>query len=674
MKNKQLSQIVLSNAWIRFIELGPLLLIGLFSTGWAKADTINLLSPDERLKVEIRYAETIQWSLYLGDNLLMHPSMISMELGDGSVLGQNPKLINLQMTSVDETVEPLYGNAKLLRNNYNQCQLVFANNWSLVFRAYNEGVAYRFETQLEGDIIVRNETASFRFSDDYSGWFCRPDEGKEVSDWQGQFANLNISDLKESSRAYLPSLVEIGEPLKLAILEADLVDYPGMYLEAGSETGELKGWWVGYPTGFEWGSWKNACLMPTIRSDYIAKSSGKRSFPWRVVLVSEKDVDLGYSDLVYKLSTPSKLEKSDWIRPGKAAWDWYNMFGITGVDFKNGPNTPTWKAYIDFAAELGLEYAILDEGWSDVFEITKVMPNVDLQELSDYATSRNVGLVLWCAGHILIKDLDGALDFMNQFEAVKGVKVDFFQRNDQLANNMYVAIAKAAAEREFIVNFHGCYIPTGLRRTYPNILTWESIRGLEQNKWREQTTPRHDVMAAYIRLLAGPMDYTPGAMRNAAKEHHRPIFAEPMSQGTRCHQLAMFVVYDSPLQMLADTPDSYRQAGNETLQFLADVPVTWDETFILDGEIPHFIIKGRKSGESYYIGGLCDWDGRDVEISFDFLEVGNYIAQFFTDGVNADTFASDFAYWEMPVTKASKTVVRMASGGGLVARITPALK
>lgn len=651
------------------IYIHVVLLVSLMA-GWSKAEMIKVNSPDGRLVMTVTCGDTLEWSLVLDDQIVVQPSRMALELGDGSVLGDHPKITGKSVRSVDEYIEPPYGNAKQLRDHFNELTVDFKGDWSLVVRAYDEGAAYRFATRKNDELVIRNEVAEFRFAEDQTGWFSRADKGKELEDWQGRFANVKISKLTGENRAYLPSLINLEGSVKLAVLEADLLDYPGMYLEAGTAEGELCGWWASYPVEFEWSNWKNACRMPTKRADYIAKTQGTRSFPWRVVLVSEKDTELGYSDLVYQLSTPSRLKNTDWIQPGKAAWDWYNMFGIIGVDFKNGPNTQTWKAYIDFAAELDLEYAIIDEGWSDVFEITQLMPDVDLQELSDYAESKGVGLVLWGAGHILCQDIDKALDFINQFDAVKGIKIDFFQRNDQPANNMYVTIAEAAAKRELIVDFHGCYIPTGLRRTYPNILTWESIRGLEQNKWRRDTTPRHDVLAAYIRLLAGPMDYTPGAMRNAARKHHRPVGAEPMSQGTRCHQLAMYVVFDSPLQMLADTPQSYRNAGKETLDFLSKVPATWDETFVVDGRIPNYIIKGRKAGDSYYLGGLCDWEAREVDVKFDFLGEGEYTVRCFIDGVNADTFASDFKYVEMVVTRDSEKTIRMASGGGFSMHIS----
>lgn len=639
----------------------------------------SLSSPDGKITIQIEFVKKVYYTVYFEKQRLTLPCPISLKLENGNVLGENPEVENINSISVRDKIYPHMGNKNGILDHYNEMTIDFKNDFSIIFRAYNEGIAYRIFTQKKESIRVIDEEVMYRFEGDPPGYFpISNSRERSLYNWQENYRYSAISEIGNNELSYLPVLIELEKPVKVAITEADVWNYPGLYLEKSTITAPkanrsaLKGYFAKYPETYQWGSWKDACLMPEKWTDYIARLEGESYLPWRVMIIADNDRKLGFSELVYKLSSSSKIQDTKWIKPGKVAWDWYNDFKAVNVDFKSGPNTQTWKYYIDFAAENNIEYVILDEGWSYVYDMKMLNPDVDLKELSDYAGSKNVGLILWCAAHILTQDIDGNLDFIKQFESIKGIKVDFFQRNDQVANNMYVEIARAAAQRKLVLNFHGCYIPTGIRRAYPNILTWEAVNGLESNKWSHSVTPEHDVILAYTRLLAGPMDYTPGAMDNTPKDQHVISYSEPKSQGTLCHQLSMYIIYDSPLQMLADSPDSYRSAGSEIINYLSAVPVVWDETIVLDGEIPEYIIKARRSGDKWYIGGMANWNERVVEINFDFLEKGKkYIAKCLIDGINSDKFGSDYKYIEVRVDKYSKEKFKMFPGGGFAISIVP---
>jgi alpha-glucosidase len=404
-------------------------------------------------------------------------------------------------------------------------------------------------------------------------------------------------------------------------------------------------------------------------ADYIAQTTGRRNFPWRVIAIAENDGDLITNDIIYRLGSPLALKETDWIKSGKVAWDWWNANNIFGVDFKSGVNTATYKYYIDFASRYGLDYIILDEGWSVPADLFQINPDMNIEELFAYAKEKNVGIILWMLWNALDKDFDRALDQFEKWGA-KGIKVDFMQRDDQKMVNFYEKVAKAAAEHRLLVDFHGSYKPTGLRRAYPNVLTREGVRGLENNKWSKDVTPKHDVTLPFIRMFAGPMDYTPGAMINATANDFRDIFNRPMSQGTRCHQLAMYVVFESPLQMLADSPSHYLKEP-ECMEFLSAVPTVWDETRELNAKIGEYVAVARKRGEAWYIGAMTNWTPRDLEFDLNFLGTGNYKMMSWADGINADRYASDYKKQTRTVTGTEKLKVHLAPGGGWAAMLVP---
>jgi alpha-glucosidase len=465
--------------------------------------------------------------------------------------------------------------------------------------------------------------------------------------------------------AYLPVLIDNPRGPKMIITEADLIDYPGMYL-LGSDDGQPKLQAIFPPYPLEEEQVRDRTLRVTKGANYIARTSGQREFPWRVIGLARRDGDLIESDLVYRLARPTQLKDTSWIKPGKVAWDWWNALNVYGVDFRAGINTETYLYYIDFASKHGIEYVILDEGWSDPADLFKINPDLDLEKIIKAAREKKVGLILWCVWLTLDRQLKPALDLFSRW-GIAGIKVDFMDRDDQKMVNFYEKIAREAASRKLIVDFHGAYKPTGLRRAYPNVLTREGVLGLEYSKWSDRVTPEHDLLVPFIRMYAGPMDYTPGAMLNAGQKHFRPVFDQPMSQGTRCHQLAMYVVYESPLQMLCDSPSNYLREP-QCLEFLSAVPTVWDETIVLDARVGDYVIVARKYGEDWYLGAMTDWEPREFEIKLDFLGEGEYEALIYEDGVNADRYASDYRFSRRVVRASDSLKIKMAAGGGLAAR------
>jgi alpha-glucosidase len=632
-------------------------------------DSFTVVSPDGKLSAKIELKDKINYSLTFDGQPLIAASPISMEMMDGTTWGKDPAARKNKSRTVDEVLTPLYGKRKAIKDHFNELIITFKGNYTVTFRLYDEAFAYQFGSTKKGELIIRDEEATFNFAGDYKIWLSNA-MGFEHS-YENFYTTKKLSEVSDTL-SYLPVLVQTDRGVNALITESDLEDYPGFHVvdNPGAPAG-LKAAFPKCPTKWAPGGFMKFNLLVQERADYIAKTQGLRTFPWRIVKVATRDVQLLDTDIVYKLSDPQD-ENIDfsWVKPGKVAWDWWCAINLTGVDFRSGINTESYKYYIDFAAENGIEYINLDEGWSDQYDLMKLDDQINLKEIVDYGKEKGVGVILWSVHYPLDEKLDEA---MNQFTelGIKGLKIDFMDRDDQVMVNYYHRIAKKAAEHKLLVNYHGAYKPSGLHRKYPNVINRESVRGLEYNKFSRPfgTTPEHAVSIPFIRMAAGPMDYTPGAMTNAQKANFGVFFERPMSQGTRCQQLAMFVVYDAPLQMLSDAPTAYK-ADPVILDYLKEVPTVWEETVALDGKVGDYVVIARKSGERWYVGGMTDWDPRDIEVDFSFLEEGKYKAQIFQDGINADRYGNDYALLEKTVDQDSKLQFKLAPGGGFVLKIT----
>jgi alpha-glucosidase len=653
-----------------------LLLLVAFAAIAQKQKSFELRSPDGKITVAIGATGNLTWAITHENTRVILPSPISLSLSTGEVLGKDVAINNSKASAVHSTITATLYKKATIPDDYNQLVINFKKNYSVIFRAYNDGVAYRFATNRKDSLTVSSEDVEFAFDNDYRTlvpYVREPRYGRDQfqTSFESLYEDRKLSEFVKDTLAMLPSLVELKDGKKAVILESDLEDYPGMYLQSNpGTTNTLSGVQAPYPLAEKGGGFNGINYIVTSRANYIAKTAGTRSFPWRAIAISTSDKELANNDLVYKLASPSRLTDVSWIRPGKVAWDWWNDWNISHVDFKAGINTPTYKYYIDFAAANGIEYIVMDEGWSVKYELDKISDKIDLQEIIDYGKQKNVGVILWATAHAFMGKLDEELPKYAKM-GVKGFKVDFFDRDDQKMVAFIYDLVKKAADNKLMIDMHGMYKPTGLQRTYPNAIGFEGVRGMENMKWApNDDVPRYDVTLPFIRMMAGAMDYTPGAMRNSNKSNFRPVNSMPMSQGTRCHQMAMYTVFEAPLGMLSDNPTVY-QKEQECTNFISKVPTVFDETVALDGKVGEYIALARRIGDTWYVGAMTNWNARDLTLDFSFLGNGTYEAEVFRDGVNADRDATDYKREVITVTKNTRQAVSLSPGGGWTARIYP---
>lgn len=621
----------------------------------------KISSPDGKISVTVSMEAQILWSATVGNHPIFVNNSLSLDLGS-AVLGVNPKVVSAKTTSVNETVQTVVAvKSKTIPNHYNQLTLSLKPGYKVIFRLFDNGIAYRFETSIKEEIIVKNEEVSLNFAGDYGVLF--PQEETLYSHYERLYLDRKLSALNAGKFCSLPALVKAGNNVKIGITEADLFDYPCLFMEAtGSAAFKSK-----YPKVILKSDPKGDREIQNIReADYIAKTNGTRSFPWRVFMISEEDARLVENQMVFLLSRECKLTETSWIKPGLVAWDWWNENNIYGVDFKAGLDTKTYKYYIDFASKHNIPYIILDEGWTkSTTNIKEPNATLNLQELIAYGKSKNVDIILWCLWNPLDADMEAILDIYAKW-GVKGIKVDFMARSEQYMVNFYERTAKACADRKLMVDFHGAFKPSGMARAYPNIINHEGVKGMENCKWSKDITPEHDVTLCFTRMLAGPMDFTPGAMVNKNEKDYSISFSHPMSLGTRCHQMAMYVCYDAPLQMLSDSPSNYYKEP-ECTSFLSKIATVWDNTKILDAKVGDYILTARQKNSDWYLGAMTDWTARSLEVDLSFLGEGSYEIEIMQDGINADISCNDYKRVVKQVTKADKLKINLAKGGGWVA-------
>ena len=624
----------------------------------------DLKSPDNRIEVRIRTSGQLRYDVLLRGNALLENATLSLDV-EHKKLGLQPKVTSAKPRSNDQVVEPVVRQkfAKI-RDHYNELRLTMDGGYAVVFRAYNEGVAYRFETTLpDKQVKVYAEEADFNFPSNDVVYY--PQEDTFYSHNERKYLPQKLSEIAPMFIATLPAVVDVGNGAKLVIAESDLSDYPGLWLRGGAPQFALHATFPPYPLKEQQTSDRDYKVVET--ADYIAVTSGTRTYPWRVLGIADHDGDLITNQLVYLLESPSKVSDTSWIKPGKVAWDWWNDWNIDGVDFHAGINTKTYEYYVDFAAKYGLPYIILDDGWYKVGDLLTVTPDLNMEELVSYAKQKNVGLILWASWKTLDDQLIPALD---QFEkwGIKGIKVDFMQRSDQIMITYFDKVCREAAKRHMLVDFHGDQKPAVMTRTWPNLINTEGVRGMEWSKWSWESEPAHNVSLPFTRMFLGPLDFTPGAMRNATKQTFAPIGSQPMAMGTRCQQLAMYVIYEAPLQMLSDSPSNYMREP-ESMEFLSVVPTVWDETRVLDAKMSEYVLLARRNGSDWYVGAMTNWTPRDLEVDFSFLPDGNFTLDSYQDGVNADRNASDYKKTTRLVSKSTKLKIHLAPGGGWAGRV-----
>lgn len=628
------------------------------------ATTYELSSPNRKINLRIDVGPRIEYDLLLNRVPLLENSTLALDV-EGRKLGIAPQVLSAIRTTVNRQLQvPVPQKSSVLREHYNELRIAFKDAYTVVFRLYNEGMAYRFETSLpQKTVKVNNEQAALSFAGNYHVYY--PSEDGFFSHNEREFVYLPLKDITQSNLASIPLIVNTTGGAKLMIAESDVQNYPGLWFRGNGNT-ILSATFPAYPLTEELKGDRDFRVTKT--ADYIAETKGTRTFPWRIIGVAETDADLITNQLVYLLAQPSQVSDTSWVKPGKVAWDWYNANNIYGVDFKSGINTTTYKYYIDFASKHGLEYIILDEGWYKLGNLLQVVPEMNIEELVAYGKQKNVGIILWVVWKTLDDQFEQAFDQFTKW-GIRGLKVDFMQRDDQKVMDFYERVCREAAKRKMVVDFHGGIRAATMTRTWPNLLTNEGVRGLEQTKWSKYANPEHNVTLPFSRMLVGPMDYTPGAMVNSGNEKNfAAIFERPMSLGTRCHQLAMYVVYESPLQMLADSPSHYLREP-DIMNFLGPVPVVWHETRALAAKMGDYVVIARRYNQDWYVGAMTDWTGRDLELSFSFLPEGRYELDEYKDGINADRIGSDYQRVKSIVDNKTRSWIKLAPGGGWVGRI-----
>ncbi len=633
------------------------------------AEGHDVVSPDGRNRLGIQHIDgKLMYAVYRDGKQLVRPTEISITV-DGKKLPGARAIVDVATQSVDRAVEPVVSTiASSLRDHHCQLRISFDEGLVLCLRAYNDGVAFRWELAQEGRrIVVDNEQMALEFKDDVPVYFPVSSREGFISHQESMFEKRLISKTSDLKAGPVPLLVELPGQEYLLVSDVNVEGYPGMWC-SGTGDRKLSIVFPRYPGKVELKG--DRTLDVVERKGHIAETSGCRSFPWRAFVIGDASTLLT-ATMLFHLAEESRIEDGAWIKPGKVAWDWWNALNISGVDFRAGVNQETYKHYIDFAAEMGIAYVILDEGWSvpGRDNLLKVVPEIDMPALIAYGRSRQVGVILWMTSAALEANFEKAFEQFAKWQ-VAGLKIDFMQRDDQVMMDFIYRAAGEAARHRMIVDFHGGSKPAGITRTWPNVLTIESVNGLEQAKWSKRANPEMAVLLPFVRMVVGPMDYTPGAMVNMQEGNFAAVFNRPASMGTRAHQLAMYVVYISPLQMLADSPTRYR-ANPSSLEFLRRVPVSWDETRVLGAEVGEVVLIARRKGKTWYVGGLTDWSSRDLRVRLDFLSAGKYEMKSWSDGLNADRYGDDISVGEREVDASKELKIHMAPGGGFAAILDP---
>jgi len=625
---------------------------------------IKVLSPNGKIEAVIDIEKEVSIRINNAGYPLLEPTLINLTVNDRNLL-TDTKLIKVSKQSVNKILTPVVKvKTDQIVENFNELTFSFKNNISLIVRAYNEGIAYRFRTVLKNNIIVNNEELELNFPPEMFAYLMKEPGFGSMS--EAPYIPSLVTDYKEDCLFSLPALFKAKNNNFLLITESDLIDYPGMWLT--KKNGKLKATLPCKVTATQ----TEACTSQrfvTERADFLAETNGAREFPWRAFLVADSEKELVTNQMVYLLASPAKEADYSWIEPGMATLDWWGRRNIFHTDFKGGVNTEVHKYFIDFNHKYGLKYFILDDGWSDGCDLKKTNKDLDLNALQQYAEKKNVSLVYWVHAFALAQDVPGNLDFLKT-KGAKGIKVDFFGRDDQDVINLIHEISREALKREIVVDYHGICKPIGLIRTYPNILTSEGLIEFEMNGVSDWANPIHHCMLPFIRMPTGPMDYLPGTFNNAQRREFYQSLDRPVGLGTRAHSMALAVLFESPITMLPDSPSDYLNE-DECMTFMSKIPVTWDEIKMIDGKIGEYVVIARRKGVNWYLAAITNWDERTIDVNLDFLNNGSYSLEYIEDGINSNVRAVDYKKGHKKVAITSTLSIEMSKGGGWIGIITP---
>ena len=644
---------------------------------------VSITSPDGRLKVTVNASETVTWQITYDGQQVLLPSAIGIEWSQGKDTNDLGLAGKCKPGEHNGSFQNRFYKKETVSDSYRYLLLYTNRRFTIEIRAYNDGAAYRLLTNNKR-FTVKKELAEFAFPGDPKAFIPYVNDlrgGERYSfSFESYYDEQPLSQMFSDSLAITPFAVCLDGGLKAVVMDCGVENYPGMMLLKNGKT--LKADFAPYPLEQDVLGFGGLNYTPTKRADFIAKIEKPCALPWRAVVVTKRDADLLNCDMAQRLAPECRLKDTSWIRPGKVAWDWWNNTNITGVPFRSGMNTDTYLYYIDFAAKNHLEYIIIDEGWSGRESLVEQLnPEIDIPRIVSHGQEKGVGVILWSSWRNMVgnnpdatvADLEPVMKHYADM-GVKGFKVDFFDRDDQPVIRSSYRIAEAAARHHLLVDYHGLK-PSGVQRAFPNVVNFEGVKGMENSKWEPRNDkgpvhdqPSYDVSIPYLRMLCGPLDYTPGAMVNAVRSQFFGNNDHPMSQGTRAHQVAMYVTFEAPLQMLADSPSKYMKE-QETTDFIAQIPTTFDETVALDGALGEYTAIARRKGSVWYVACMTNWTPRDLQLPLTFLGSGNYEAAVFADGVNAEKEATDYTLTHQAVTASATLPVHLAAGGGWAAII-----
>jgi alpha-glucosidase len=640
-------------------------------TAWSD-DTLSVSSPSGKISVKVWMAKQLTYSVSCNGKTIIDPSLIDLVLSDNRALSEKNAIKSSSIKKIKEQIiSPVPEKRRVIPDVYNLLAITFRQPFKVEFRAYDDGVAYRILTTFKDTVYIKNEVAEFSFPGKPSLYFPRVQKKEDAdifhTSYEEEYPLRKMDALSEGMIGYNPILVAPETAPKIGITESDLEDYPGMFL-SGTGTFRLKGVFAGYPLEEQVSGDTYKQLKVTKRAAYIAKTSGTRSFPWRVMLIANEDKELPGNDIVYRLGSPSRIGDATWVKPGNLTDEWIIDINLFNVPFRAGLNTASYKYYIDFAKKFGFDRIMMDAGWSDNDDLFKITPSINMDTLVAYAKEKGVKISMWTLGMTLDRQLEPALERFNKW-GVNFIMTDFIDRDDQKTVNFYYRIAEACARHKIMIMYHGAYPPKGFNRTFPNAVAREGVLGSEYNMWSNRVTPAHDATLPFTRMLAGGFDYEPGILNNATEKGTRPVAGFVISPGTRCHQLSMFVIYDNPMQIFTGNPSEGLREP-EFMSIIGHLPTTWDETIILDAKVSEYIITARKRDNNWYVAGLCDWTARDLNLKFDFLDDGQYSVTICKDGINADRYAADYVIQKnIPVKKNDTIKIHLAPGGGFLIRL-----
>jgi len=625
-------------------------------------------SPDGRIAATVDAGKELSLKVTDEKMPLVALSGLGFSIKGRAPFGANAIIAEVERRSCDTVISPpFHEKLALLRDRYNEATVTLAGGYGLVLRAYDEGVAYRFVTAFAESTWVEQEPFELTLPDS-----ARLTYQSNIDFWSAYefpYRTSFIPDVPDSVVVSLPVLADLRSGRKVLFTEAQIEDYPGLWLKS-THTGKLRSTFPGIPLAYLDEGKIYTRGKVTKHAPEIARTRGTRSFPWRLFMVAREDAELLTNTLVYRLGAPCRVKDLSWIKPGLVTLDWWGRRNLFGVDFPGGVNTPTLKYFVDFAARYGIGYLLLDEGWTPMNDLLTTNPSVNIEEVVAYARSKKVRIILWAVWSTLERQWDAAFERFSQWK-VDGIKVDFMNRDDQEMVNFYYRVAEETAKRKMIALFHGAYKPDGIERTYPHLLTREALIEFEQNQVNTTDSPEYHTILPFIRMVTGPADYLPGTVYNAQKSEFAMLTQRPMGQGTRAHTMALCVILESPIRMLPDSPSDYYKEDSCT-RFMTTIPVEWDDIHVLKAKMGEVVAIARKRGAEWYAGGVTNWEGRDLEIDCSFLAPGKkYRMTAVEDGVNADRRAIDHRFVTRDVSSTDRLSIRLARGGGWVARFQP---